>query len=52
MLLPWMVYSVSEGGKVLVARFATKTMAADFVRCQADVSDERYEIERDPSTFW
>lgn len=53
MLLPWMVFSLlSDGRKVLVARFATKIMATDFVAYQAEVSDELYEVERDPSTFW
>lgn len=48
MLLPWLVYSVlSDDRKILVARFATRILATDFVAYQEDVSDERYKVERE-----
>lgn len=48
MLLPWLVYSVlTDGRRLLVARFANRIMAIDFVEYQKEVSDERYEVERE-----
>lgn len=43
-----MVFSVlSDGREVLVARFATRILALDFVEYQSTISDDTYEIRRE-----